>query len=113
MIKGAFKNIGSDNIVVWNIVWSRIRLIASIVTFLSMIEWMINFDKMHLQKLASHSGEMFIRYFQNMSVGLIAYTMLQQQHSMIFVTKGPVLVIRFQIIAKMHWSNMRHGWKHS
>jgi hypothetical protein len=30
------------------------------------------------------------RHFQNMLVGLIAYTMLQQQHSMIFVTKGQV-----------------------
>jgi hypothetical protein len=78
---------------------------------LSMIEWMINFAMMHLQKLASHNREMFIRHFQNMLVGLIAYTILQQQHSMIFVTKGQVLVIRFQIIVKMHWSNMRHGWK--
>jgi hypothetical protein len=111
MIKGAFKNIGLDNIVGWNIVWRRIRLIASIVTFLSTIEWMINFAMMHLQKLASHSGEMFIRHFQNMLVGLIAYTILQQHHSMIFVTKGQVLVIRLQIIVKMHWSNMRHGWK--
>jgi hypothetical protein len=63
MTKGAFKNIGLDNIVGWNIVWRRIRLIASIVTFLSMIEWMINFAMMHLQKLASHNGEMFIRHF--------------------------------------------------
>jgi hypothetical protein len=38
MVKGASKNIGSDNIVGWNIVWIRIRLIASIITFLSMIE---------------------------------------------------------------------------
>jgi hypothetical protein len=41
------KNIGLDNIVGWNIVWRRIRLIASIVIFLSMIEWMINFAMMH------------------------------------------------------------------
>jgi hypothetical protein len=72
---------------------------------------MINLAMMHLQKLASHSGELFVRNFQNMLVGLIAYTMLQQQHSMIFVTKGQVLLRRFQIIAKMHWSNMRHDWK--
>jgi hypothetical protein len=45
---------------------------------------------MHLQKLASQSGGMCTRHFQNMLVGLIAYTMLQQQHSMIFVTKGQV-----------------------
>jgi hypothetical protein len=111
MTKGAFKNIGLDNIVGWNIIWRRIRLIASIVTFLNTIECMINFAMMHLQKLASHNGEMVIRHFQNMLVGLIAYTILQQQHSMIFVTKGQVLVIRLQIIVKMHWSNMRHGWK--
>jgi hypothetical protein len=101
MTKGAFKNIGLDNIVGWNIVWRRIRFIASIVTLIIR----------HLQKLASHNGEMFIRHFQNMLVGLIAYTILQRQHSMIFVTKGQVLVIRLQIIVKMHWSNMRHSWK--
>jgi hypothetical protein len=38
MIKEAFKNIGFRNIVGWNIVWRRIRLIASIATFLNMIK---------------------------------------------------------------------------
>jgi hypothetical protein len=51
MIKGDFKSIGLANIVGWNIVWRRTRLIASIVTFLNMIEWMINFIMMRLQKL--------------------------------------------------------------
>jgi hypothetical protein len=74
MIKEAFKSIGLDNIVGWNIVWRRTRLIASIVTSLNMIEWMISFVMMRLQKLASHSGEMFTRHFQSMLVDLIAYT---------------------------------------
>ena len=90
MIRGAFKNIGSGIIVGWNTVWRRTRLIASIVTFSNMIRWMISFVMMHLEKLASHSGGMCTWHFQNMLVDLIAYTMLQQQHSMIFVTKGQV-----------------------
>jgi hypothetical protein len=59
MIKGAFKNTSLGIIVGWNTVWRRIRLIASISTFLNMIEWMISFVMMHLQKWASHSGGMF------------------------------------------------------
>jgi hypothetical protein len=90
MIRGVFKNIGLGIIVSWNIVWRRIRLIAFIVTFSNMIGWRRSFVMMHLQKLASQSGGMCTRHFQNMLVGLIAYTMLQQQHSMIFVTKGQV-----------------------
>jgi hypothetical protein len=90
MIKGAFKNIGLGNIVGWNIVWRRIRLIASIATFLNMIEWMISFVMMHSQNLTCHSGGMLPWHFPNMLVGLVAYTMLQQQHFMILITKGQV-----------------------
>jgi hypothetical protein len=90
MIKETFKSIGFKNIVGWNIVWRRIRLIASIATFSNIVKWMKSFVMMHLQKLNSHSGRMLIWNFQNMLVALIAYTMLQQQHSMILITKGGV-----------------------
>jgi hypothetical protein len=110
MIKEAFKDFGFRNIVGWNIVWTRIRLIASIATFLNMIQWMISFVMMHLQKLDSHSERMLIWHFQNMLVGLIAYTIMHQQHSMILLTKGQVSDIRFQVTVKMHWSNMRPDW---
>jgi hypothetical protein len=45
--KGAIKNISSGKIVGWDITWRRIRRIASIVTFLSMIEWMISYVMTH------------------------------------------------------------------
>jgi hypothetical protein len=90
MIKEAFKDFGFRNMVGWNIVWTIIRLIASIATFLNMIQWMIGFFMMHLQKLDSHSGRMLIWHFQNMLMGLIAYTIMHQQYSMILLTKGQV-----------------------
>jgi hypothetical protein len=48
------------------------------------------FFMMHLQKLDSHSGRMLIWHFQNMLMGLIAYTIMHQQYSMILLTKGQV-----------------------
>ncbi|KAL5651539.1 hypothetical protein ACJX0J_036997 [Zea mays] len=49
---------GLVNIVGWNIVWRRIKHIASIATFLRMIEWMPIL-------LGSHNGKMLILHFQN------------------------------------------------
>jgi hypothetical protein len=88
VIKGTFRKSGLVNIVGWNIVWRRIRHIASIATFLRMIEWMTNLVMMPLQKLGSRNGKMLILHFQNMLVGLVAYTMLHQHHFMILITKG-------------------------
>jgi hypothetical protein len=38
MIVGVFKRNGLSNTIGWNIVWRRIKLIASIAIFLDMIE---------------------------------------------------------------------------
>jgi hypothetical protein len=72
-----------------------------------MIEWMKILVMMSLQKLGSHNGKMLILHFQSMLVCLVAYTMLHQHHFMILITKGQAYNIRFQVIAKMHWSNMK------
>jgi len=88
--KRSFKKNGLDNTIGWNIVWRRIRLIASIATFLNMIKWMINLVMMPLQKLGSHNGRMLTWHFQNILVGLVAYIMLQQHHVMILINKGQV-----------------------
>ena len=88
--KRSFKKNGLSNTIGSNIVWRRIRLIASIATFLNMIKWMINLVMMPLQKLGSHNGRMLTWHFQNMLVGLVAYIMLQQHHVMILINKGQV-----------------------
>jgi hypothetical protein len=65
-IIGAFKENGFSSIIGLNIVWRRIRLIASTVIFLRMIEWMKNLVMMPSKHWGLTLGKMHTWHFQNM-----------------------------------------------
>jgi hypothetical protein len=75
----SFRQIGIRNLIGWNIVWTRIRHIASAAIFLKMTRCLKILVTMYSPNLAMAIGKMWWLHSVSMLVGHVAFIIIQRQ----------------------------------